>query len=203
MERVIIIGAGSHGRVVADIIQMAGDCVVGYLDDSPKEMKDTAGYPYLGETDDYTKYPDVKFIIAIGEMASRRRIAEKLQGVRWYTAIHPTATISKNNVVIGEGSVIAAGVIINPGARIGKHCIVNTAAVVEHDSVLEDFVHISVGAKLAGTVTLGLGTWVSIGAVISNNLSVCANTVIGAGAVVVSDITEPGVYVGIPARMIK
>ena len=197
MERVIIVGAGSHGRVVADIIQMAGDCVVGYLDDSPKE---TSGYPYLGNTGDYSKYLDAKFIIAIGEMESRRRIAKKLQGVNWYTAIHPAATISKNNVLIGEGSVIAAGAIINPGAKIGKHCIVNTAAVVEHDSVLEDFVHISVGAKLAGTVMLGLGTWVSIGAVISNNLSVCENTVIGAGAVVVTDITEPGTYVGVPAR---
>lgn len=203
MVNVIIIGAGSHGRVVADIVQLSGDKVLGFLDDSPKSLAETAGFPYLGRIDTYTQYENAQFIIAIGAVADRRRIAQELQGVVWYTAIHPTATISRANVQIGAGSVVTAGAIINPGAHIGKHCIINTAAVVEHDSVVGDFVHISVGAKLAGTVTLGAGTWVSIGAIISNNLSVCENSTIGAGAVVVSDISESGVYVGVPARKIR
>ena len=87
--------------------------------------------------------------------------------------------------------------VINAGAKIGEHCIINTGAIVEHDNILENYVHISVGAKLAGTVHVGRATWIGIGASVSNNLSICA------GAVVVKDITESGTYIGVPARRMK
>jgi acetyltransferase-like isoleucine patch superfamily enzyme len=74
---------------------------------------------------------------------------------------------------------------------------------VEHDNLIGDFAHISVGAKLAGTVTIGPESWIGIGAVVSNNLSICGGCMVGAGAVVVKNITEPGTYVGVPARRIK
>ena len=90
--------------------------------------------------------------------------------------------------------------MVNPGAVIGEHCIVNTGSIVEHDNQIENYVHISVGAKLAGTVTIGENTWVGIGAVVINNLTVCGDCMIGAGAVVVRNITESGTYVGVPAR---
>ena len=85
-------------------------------------------------------------------------------------------------------------------AIIGKGCIINTAASVDHDCVVEDYCHISVGSHLAGTVHTGKHTWIGAGAVVSNNVTVCGECMIGAGAVVVRDINEIGTYAGIPAK---
>ena len=93
-----------------------------------------------------------------------------------------------------------ADAVINAGARIGSHCIINTGAVVEHDNRIEDFVHVSVGAKLAGTVHVGKGTWIGIGTIVKNNVEICSECMIGAGAVVVVDVCKSGTYIGIPAK---
>lgn len=199
MMDVIIIGAGGHARVIADIVRCSGDRVLGFLDDAAP----SADLPVLGKVKDYVNYPVAAFIIGIGNAAVRRKIAEQLAGVNWYTAIHPAAVISAEGVSIGAGTAVMAGAVINPGAVIGAHCIINTASVVEHDNRIGDFAHISVGAKLAGTVTVGEDTWVGIGAAVSNNVDICGGCMIGAGAVVVKSITEPGTYVGVPARRIK
>lgn len=196
-ENVIIIGAGGHGKVIADMVSCAGDRVLGFLDDGK------AGTQVLGPVSDYVKYPEAAFIVAIGSADARRRVVQQLKNVRWYTAIHPKATVSAADVTVGEGTAVMAGAVINPGAKIGRHCIVNTGAIVEHDNRIGDFAHISVGAKLAGTVTVGENTWIGIGAVVSNNVSVCHDCLIGAGAVVVRSIEEPGTYAGVPARKIK
>ena len=96
--------------------------------------------------------------------------------------------------------MIMANAVVNAGAKIGKHCIINTGAIVEHDNQLDDYVHVSVGAKLAGTVSVGKSTWIGIGVSVKNNLSICSNCMIGAGAVVVKDIVNAGTYVGVPVR---
>ena len=202
MKQVIIIGAGGHGKVIADIVLAAGDQLLGFLDDGRAGQK-VLGFPVLGGIQDYVNYKDAEFVIAIGNAQVREQIASDLKNVRWYTAIHPTAVISPLEVTIGEGTVIMANAVVNPGTAIGKHCIVNTAAVVEHDNRIEDFVHISVGAKLAGVVRVGKSTWIGVGAVVKNATSICGDCMIGAGAVVVKDITECGTYVGVPARRIK
>ena len=75
--------------------------------------------------------------------------------------------------------------------------------MVEHDNVIEDFVHVSVGVKLGGTVHVGKKTWIGLGSCINNNINICSNCVIGAGAVVVRDIDEQGIYVGVPAKQKK
>ena len=93
--------------------------------------------------------------------------------------------------------------VVNNSAVVGKGVIINTCASVDHDDIIGDFVHIACGVHIAGTATVGKGTWIGIGATISNNVSVCDNLKIGAGAVVVKDITEKGTYVGVPARKIK
>ena len=200
-KKVVIVGAGGHGKVVADIVICSGDTVMGFLDD--RAAGAVAGIPVLGKLSDWVEYPDCEFVVAVGNSAAREEIAAKMADARWYTAVHPAAVVSELDTAIGVGSVVMANAVVNPGAKIGRHCIINTAAVVEHDNVIEDFAHISVGAKLAGTARIGKGAWVGVGAVVSNNLSVCGDCMIGAGAVVVKNIDEPGVYVGVPAKKIK
>ena len=202
-EQVIVIGASGHGKVVADIVRKCGDTLLGFLDDNATLPPEIAGIPVLGKVADYIKYPDVSFVIGIGNSAIREKIARQLSNVHWYTAIHPSAVISALDTQIGEGSVIMAKAVINPSAHIGAHCIINTAAVVEHDNLIRDFTHISVAAKLGGTVSVGAHTWVGIGATVSNNVSICDHCMIGAGAVVIRGIKECGTYVGVPARKIK
>ena len=202
-ERVIVIGASGHGKVVADIVRRSGDTLLGFLDDNEMLPPEIAGIPVLGKVADYAKYPSVSFVIGIGSSAIREKIVRQLDGVRWYTAIHPSAVISALDTCIGVGCVIMANAVINPSACIGAHCIINTLAVVEHDNRVGDFAHISVGAKLGGTVSVGAHTWVGMGATVSNNVSICDHCMIGAGAVVIHDIKESGAYVGVPARKIK
>lgn len=202
MADVIIIGAGGHARVVADIVLCQGHRVLGFLDDSPT-ASGAYGIPLLGPVDSYKEYPHARFLIGIGSAAVRQKLASRLEGVTWHTAIHPTAVISRLGVTIGEGTVVMANAVVNAGARIGRHCILNSGSIVEHDNDISDYVHISVGAKTAGTVTIGDGTWVGIGATVSNNLTVCGGCMIGAGAVVVKNIDAPGTYVGVPARRME
>lgn len=202
-EQVIVIGAGGHGKVIADIVLKCGDMMLGFLDDNAALQSEVVGIPVLGKISCYEHYPNASFVIAIGNSVARERIAQQLSNVRWYTAIHPMAVISDLNTHIGEGSVLMANAVVNPSARIGKHCIINTAAVVEHDNTIGDFAHVSVGAKLGGTVSIGSHAWIGISATVSNNVSVCDYCFIGAGAVVVRDIKESGTYAGIPARKIK
>ena len=197
---VIIIGASGHGEVVADLVLKSNDKLIGFLDDNEK-LKEFAGYPVLGKTSEYIQYLNAYFVIAIGNPQIRERFAKEMTDkVKWYTGIHPSAQLSSMNVSIGSGTVIMANVVINSNSSIGEHCIINSSAVVEHDNKIHDFAHISVGAKLGGTVEVGKLTWIGIGATVNNNINICDNCMIGAGAVVVSDITEKGVYIGVPAK---
>lgn len=197
MKNVIIIGAGGHGKVVADIIRLNGDNVVGYLDDrNPAEL---SGVEVIGTLEDIGK-EDCFYFSAIGNSAVR----EKTMSIqaKWYTAIHPRAVIA-SDVVIGEGSCVMANAVINPGATLGKGVIVNTSATVDHDCFIEDFVHIAPGANISGAVSIGKSTWIGVGSAVSNNVSICAECMIGAGTVVIKDIRDSGTYVGVPAKRTK
>lgn len=198
-QEVVIVGAGGHARVIADSVLRAGDRVLGFLDDGAEEGV-IFGIPVLGGIRDYRSYQDAFFVLGIGSAAIREKLADAMHGVNWYTAIHPSAVISPLDTKIGEGTVVMAGAVVNAGAVIGKHCIINTSAIIEHDDQIEDFVHVSVGAKLAGAVHVGRRSWIGIGAAVKNNISICEDCMIGAGAVVVKDIEEAGTYVGVPAR---
>lgn len=198
-KKVIIIGAGGHAKVIADIILKNNDIVIGFLDDGKEINTPILNYKVLGKTSDCIKYiQDCEFIIGIGSNNIREQIASTYN-LNWYTAIHPTATIAID-VSIGVGSTVMAGAIINTSAIIGKHCVINTGAIVEHDNVIDDYVHISPNAVLCGTVHVGKLTHIGAGSTVKNNTNITSHCTIGAGAVVVKDIIEKGTYVGIPAK---
>lgn len=200
-KNVIIIGASGHGKVIADIVIKSGDLIKGFLDDNKEKGGLFCDYPVLGTVLEFSKFKNnCEFIIAIGNSDIRKKISVICKDVKWYTAIHPQSIISSIDVNIGEGTVIMANAVLNSGVNIGKHCIINTSSVVEHDNIIKNFTHISVGTSLAGNVIVGENTWIGIGATVKNNIKICDNCMIGAGAVVVKDITEPGTYIGVPAR---
>lgn len=202
-KSVVIIGAGGHGKVIADIVIKSGDKVVGFLDDAMEKGKRVAGIEILGNIMDFRNYPDCEFIVAIGNPEVRERVVYNLEGVKWYTAIHPTAVLSSLEVEIGEGTVIMANAVINSCVKICKHCIINTGAVVEHDNIIDNYVHISPNVTLAGCVNVGKMTHIGAGACVINNVNITKNCIIGAGSTVLQDITKSGTYVGVPVRRIK
>ena len=199
INRLIIIGAGGHGKVIADIALKMGYTNIVFADDNAEGY--CMDFPIICRISEIEIENDGKsdFVIAIGNNKIRKQIAEKYK-LNYVTLIHPSAQIGIN-VNIGVGTVVMAGAIINPCATIGNHCIINTAAIVEHDNVIDDYVHISPNASLGGTVHIGEETHIGIGATVKNNTNICDNCVIGAGAAVVDTLFESGTYIGVPARV--
>ena len=197
MNRLIIIGASGHGKVIADIALRNGYTDIVFLDDN-ENIKECAGFPVIGVTSE-APFLDGDKIVAIGNEETREKIQSEIETV---TLIHPNAVIGRR-VKVGEGSVIMAGAVINPGAKICRGVIVNTCSSVDHDCVLKDFCHIGVGAHLAGTVIVGETSFVGVGTAVINNITIGDGVTVGAGAAVVKNLTETGTYVGVPARKIK
>lgn len=196
--KLAIIGASGHGKVVADIAEKNGYDEIEFYDDN-ETLTSCGKWPVVGqEIIDFSKYDGV--FIAIGNARIREKLMGCHSGCHFPVLIHPSAVVA-DDVVIGEGTVVMAGAVINPGAKIGRGVIINTCSSVDHDCTIGDYVHVSVGAHLAGTVAVGDRTWIAVGVSVSNNIDICEDCVIGAGAVVVRRIDKPGTYIGVPARM--
>ena len=196
MNRLIIIGASGHGKVVADIAIKCGYKDIIFLDNNT-EIKNCSEYRVLG-TDDMATELSGDIFVAIGNSYIRKRLMSRYKDRNFPTLIHPNSVIA-DDVQIGFGTVVMPGVVINAGAQIGHGVIVNTCSSIDHDCIINDYSHISVGAHLSGTVMIGENTWIGAGATVINNISICDNCMIGAGAVVVKDIIESGTYIGVPA----
>lgn len=198
----IIIGAGGHGKVVADIaLKMGKWQKILFLDDN-EFNKSVIGLKVIGKSTDAHKFiPNSDVFIAVGNNDRREEIQNvlKRKGASIPVLVHPTAIIGEE-VELKEGTVVMAGVIINSGSRIGKGCIINTGATIDHDNILEDYVHISPGVHTAGNVKVQKNTWIGIGASVSNNVTITRGCVIGAGAVVLNNIHKTGTYVGVPVK---
>lgn len=197
MNRLIIIGAGGHGKVIADNALKNGYTDINFIDDCITD--ECIGFPIIGTSADIENFADenTDFIIGIGDNKIREMIAEK-HNVNWVTLIHPSAQIAFN-ASIGKGTVIMAGAVVNASAVVGSHVIINTCAVVEHDNVIGDYVHISPNAALGGTVHIGKSVHIGIGVVVKNNIGICNDCIFGAGAVVVNNVEDVGLYLGVPA----
>lgn len=200
MKKLVIIGAGGHGKVIADIAVKNGYKDIVFLDDND-DVNECGGYPVIGKIYEANNI-NADFVIGIGNASVRKRIQESIDENKIVTLIHPNAVVA-DDVAIGSGTVIMAGAVINVGTIIGKGCIINTCSSVDHDCKVGDYVHISVGSHLCGTVVVEDETWIGAGATVSNNVSVCSECMIGAGAVVIKNIEESGTYVGVPAKLIN
>lgn len=203
-DKLLIIGASGHGKVVADIaMKMNRWETILFLDDD-ESLKSSMGIEVIGKSSDAYKYiNNYDIFVAIGNNLVRERIQEQLLDAcaSIPTLIHPYSIIGEW-VELGIGSVVMAGSVINCCSKIGNGCIINTGTTIDHDNILEDYVHVSPGAHLAGTVNVGKRTWIGIGSSIINNINITSNCIIGAGSVVLNDINESGTYIGIPAKRI-
>lgn len=201
-DKLIIIGAGGHGRVVADIaLNLRYWKEISFLDDAIDSLY-FGDVNVIGKVNDWRNYiHDSDIIVGIGNNDLRAKLLNILlhENVSIPTLIHPSSTIG-SNVYIGVGTVVMAGVVVNCSSTIGKGVILNTGSTIDHDNCIKDFAHVAPGAHLAGNVKIGEKTWLGVGCSVCNNIEITSQCMIGAGAVVVKSISEKGTYLGIPAR---
>ena len=195
MNKLIIIGASGHGKVVADIAVLNGYKDIVFLDDD-ESIKECAGWPVVGKS---TEAPEGEVFVAVGNAKIRKKLMDHYVERTQPVLIHPSA-VTAAHTKIGHGSVVMAGAVINSDVVIGRGAIVNTSSSIDHDCKLGDFVHIAVGAHLCGAVTIGDTTWIGAGAIVSNNVNIYGGCTIGAGAVVIKNLEEEGTYIGVPAK---
>jgi sugar O-acyltransferase (sialic acid O-acetyltransferase NeuD family) len=206
---VVVVGAGGHGHVVADILsanRRRGSAVssVGFVDDrAESQFPSRPGHPWLGTIAHLPRIDHDAVVVAIGDNDVRARVMCVLAagGERFVTAQHPTAIVG-DDVEIGDGGMVCAGAVIVTGSRIGRGVIVNTGATIDHHTTIGDYVHIAPGVHLGGEVSIGERTLVGIGAVVLPRVSIGARAIVGGGAVVTRDVPAGATVVGIPARRI-
>ncbi|TMP79141.1 acetyltransferase [Pseudoalteromonas sp. S983] len=209
IKELAIVGASGHGKVVADIAEQLG-FIVKFFDDAYPSKTHIEHWPIYGSCADLIALNNMdnkrisNAIVAIGNNQIRQQKVELLKqnSFNLITLIHPTAVISQY-VTIAQGSVVFAGAVINAFANVGVGCIINTAAVIEHDCIIADFTHICPNVALAGGVTVGSRGWVGIGSQVKQLITIGDNCLIGAGSTVVKNIPDNVTAFGSPAVVIK
>ena len=206
MAKLLILGAGGHGKVVSEIAQLMKQWEeTAFLDDR-EDISEVLGISIAGKLADLpalrSEYEYA--FVAIGSNTARLKWIKKLSqhGFKIPILIHPSSIVSAKSS-IEEGTVIMAGAVINPDTRIGRSCIINTASTIDHDCILQDGVHTSPGVHLGGTIKIGERTWICIGATIINNINIGCDSVIAAGAVVTKDVPSNVLVAGVPAVIKK
>lgn len=198
-----VIGAGGHGRVVADTAELLGWSVVFFDDHAGSHVVD---WPVAGSIMSLLDSPERVdgAIVAIGNNRVRVELAHRLiaAGVAVPAIVHPRASVS-SRANLGAGAFLAAGAIVNIGAQLGMATIVNTGASVDHDCILADGVHLSPGVRLSGTVSIGEQSWLGTGSSVRNNVTIGSNSIVGVGSAVVADIGDGVIAQGVPARVVR
>lgn len=204
---ILIIGAGGHGRVLADLTSSLGRQVLGFLDRNGQlHGKEMDGITVLGGDERLADYPTtaVSLINGIGSTATtslRRDVYIRLRGLgyQFEPFCHPGAIVGRS-VRFESGVQVMAGSIVQNGARIGENATLNTGVIVEHDCVVGAHSHLASGAVICGDVHIGESCHLGVGAVVVQGLAVGDGAMVAAGAVVVKDV-PPGTRVaGVPAR---
>lgn len=211
-NRFIMWGGADQCRVNYPILKQLGYELLAVVDDTPEKKSPFSEIPMLfGEQDlsaflkDYSRY-QLGFVVAIGNpyghvrMKLDRSLRDK--GLIAISFADPTALIC-SSAICGEGLQMMPGAIIHNEVVVGRQCIINTKALVEHDCVLDDGVEIGPSAVLCGRVQVGESTWIGANATVRPRIKIGSNSIIGAGAVVVTDIPSNVIAVGVPAKVIR
>jgi sugar O-acyltransferase (sialic acid O-acetyltransferase NeuD family) len=199
------VGAGGHGRVVADTARTLQNwSSIAFIDGAYPKLTRIAQWPVIGKDTEADRfladYPESA--VAIGDNRSRLALAMALENMGFLlpVIVHPKSWLS-TAARVGVGTILVAGAVVNIGASLGRACIVNTGATVDHDCSIGDGVHVSPGAHIGGEVRVGDRTWIGIGASVRHGVKLGSDVVVGAGAAVVEDVGDRTTVMGVPAKI--
>lgn len=200
----LVIGAGSHSKVLIDALQTLRRTLLGVVDPNPPQPQ-ILGVPVLGDDTVVLQHaPDSVFLVnglgSTKDLSLRVKIYEqfKAQGYRFTTVVHPSAWVSKHTK-LGEGAQIMAKAVVQTGVQIGANSIVNTAATLDHDCVIEPHCHVAPGVTLSGSVQVGTQSHLGTGATVIQGIHIGKRCLVAAGAVVVQPVLDRTTVYGIPA----
>ena len=207
MNNLLVIGAGGHGLVVAELAKLSGLYRnISFLDDQIKNRSTTQlGQKIIGEFNSFSenkiKLEYQEAIVAIGDSVMRVIKTRELlkEGFKVPILKHPTSSISPNTN-IENGCVFMANSSIQTGCEIGASCIINTGSTFDHFGTMLEGVHLCPGVNVAGNVNIGKNTWIGIGSSIIQNINIGNSVTVGAGSVVINDLEDNNIYFGIPAK---
>ena len=189
----VLIGYGGHAREIMAQMNMTLTC---YVDD---EFVDENTLPISK-----LNFEKCEVMVAIGDSLIRKKIVDKLpKHTKYFSFIHPTVQIMDDNIKIGEGSFIGANSIITTNVKIGKHVLLNRGCHIGHDTVIGDYLSMMPNSVISGNVNVGDCFYMGNNSSVREKITICDNVTVGMNAGVVKNITEPGVYVGTPAKKIK
>lgn len=209
-KEIILIGGGGHCKSCIEVIESENKySIAGIIDTKEKIGKMVLGYPIIGCDEDLpllkNKYDYA--LITVGQIKTadlRIKIYNNLKqlGYTLPVIVASSAIVSKNSK-IDEGTIIMHQCLVNADVKIGKNNIINTKALIEHDAKIGNHCHISTNAVINGTVLIGNENFIASNTTFVNNLSTTNNVFVGISSVVTKNLTEPGIYVGNPARKIR
>jgi sugar O-acyltransferase (sialic acid O-acetyltransferase NeuD family) len=197
----LILGFGGHARSVADIALCMGMPCLRFYDADARIGEQFHDFPAIAIL------PKVlpegwAFLPAAGDNRARAEQLDCFAADRLATLVSPRAYVGVA-ARLGAGSLVAHAAHLGPAVEVGRGAIINTGAIVDHESSIGDCSHVSVGATVAGRCRIGRRVMLGAGATVRDGRCIGDDIVIGAGAVVVSDLLEPGVYAGVPAKPLR
>lgn len=215
MKRIIILGGYGDGIVVASALNDLKECnedliPFGFLNDFEPCGKTIDGLPVLGKIKDVSKFldqNDIFFVSALLKVKESYKRSQKIKDLkipldRYYTIIHPQATVSQSSI-IGYGTFIGPHVTLMPNSVIGNHCSLRASANIGHDCTVGDFCYIGPNSTLSGRVTLEEGVHIGPNACIIEKVKIGMHSVVGLGSAVLKNLPSFTVAVGNPARIIE
>jgi sugar O-acyltransferase (sialic acid O-acetyltransferase NeuD family) len=208
--RILILGAGGHGRVVLDILLAERKYAVAGFLDNQRELhgRRVDGLVVLGGIDELAEIAREQgvhgVIVAIGDNGTRRGLARQAEqaGLELVNAIHPSAAMARS-AMIGRNVVVAAGVVVCAHCQIGDSVILNTGCIIDHQTMIGEGAHVCPGVRIAGRVTVEPGAFLGIGATVIPKVVIGCEAVVGAGAVVIDNVPPMATVVGVPARRVR
>lgn len=200
LDKVVVIGAGGHGKSLVSVLQAMEVGVAAIYDDDPSTWgREVLGIQVRGPASELDPHSSIPLLLGLGSNPARKAMADRFSASTWATVIYPTAYVAQS-AQVGRGTVVLPGAVIGAEVVLGAHVIVSTLCTIGHDTHLGDFAHAAPGVQVAGGSSIETGAFLAIGSVVCPEVTVGEWATLAAGGVAVHDLPPHIISYGIPAR---